>query len=259
MDIYPVPDCNGHSNLPNQTISCVGDYVDVLCDQVVSSGLAQRKPIWMVLQAMSWVPATSIELHWYNGSTYISRDCYQPAVAGNWQQIADARIHPPAGATGVDVLCRTYAPGTYYFDDVTLSTGGTNMLSNSSMETDSPVGWNKSGGSGVTQIWDSDSYHSPSHALKTVVSDPMQVWASNWDQHVSIDPTKTYSLSAWVNASSVGTPIPTWTQTRFMSYDAVIHGAAGWHTMVFISQLPTRRGPAHRSVCGRILSTSPWS
>ena len=48
-DIYPVPEGHGHNNLPNQTISCVGEYTDL----VMASGFGQ-KPVWMVLQAMGW-------------------------------------------------------------------------------------------------------------------------------------------------------------------------------------------------------------
>ena len=48
VDIYPVPDY-GHNNLPNRTISCVGDYADMARELVWD-----EKPLWMVLQAFSW-------------------------------------------------------------------------------------------------------------------------------------------------------------------------------------------------------------
>ncbi len=48
-DIYPVPEEHGHNNLPNKTISCVGEYTDL----VMASGFGQ-KPVWMILQAMGW-------------------------------------------------------------------------------------------------------------------------------------------------------------------------------------------------------------
>ena len=48
VDIYPVPDY-GHNNLPNRTISCVGDYADMARELVWN-----EKPLWMVLQAFSW-------------------------------------------------------------------------------------------------------------------------------------------------------------------------------------------------------------
>lgn len=49
VDIYPVPDSSGHNNLPNRSISCVGDYTDL----IMASAWGQ-KPVWMVLQAFGW-------------------------------------------------------------------------------------------------------------------------------------------------------------------------------------------------------------
>ena len=50
VDIYPVPEGKtDHNNLPNQTISCVGDYTDLATQAVWGN-----RPIWMVLQAMGW-------------------------------------------------------------------------------------------------------------------------------------------------------------------------------------------------------------
>ncbi len=49
VDIYPVPEGRGHNNLPNETISCVGEYTD-LCRKMIWD----RKPVWMILQAMGW-------------------------------------------------------------------------------------------------------------------------------------------------------------------------------------------------------------
>ena len=48
-DIYPVPDGSAHSDLPNRSISCVGDYADL-----VSASAWGQKPVWMVLQAFGW-------------------------------------------------------------------------------------------------------------------------------------------------------------------------------------------------------------
>ena len=48
IDIYPVPEGNYHSNLANKTLSCVGEYTDLLRRN------AFDKPIWMTLQAFSW-------------------------------------------------------------------------------------------------------------------------------------------------------------------------------------------------------------
>ena len=48
IDIYPVPEGNYHSNLKNKTLSCVGEYTDLLKRN------AFNKPVWMTLQAFSW-------------------------------------------------------------------------------------------------------------------------------------------------------------------------------------------------------------
>ena len=49
LDIYPVPEGTGHNNLPNTTISCVGEYVDLS-----SKSVWGQKPVWMILQAFGW-------------------------------------------------------------------------------------------------------------------------------------------------------------------------------------------------------------
>ncbi len=49
VDIYPVPQSIGHNNLPNKTLSCVGDYTD-LSHKLVWN----QKPVWMILQGMRW-------------------------------------------------------------------------------------------------------------------------------------------------------------------------------------------------------------
>lgn len=48
-DIYPIPLTGGHNNLPNRTLSCVGDYTGLSLDTAW-----RGKPVWMVLQAFGW-------------------------------------------------------------------------------------------------------------------------------------------------------------------------------------------------------------
>ncbi|MBQ9502011.1 MAG: hypothetical protein IJU70_07645, partial [Lentisphaeria bacterium] len=49
-DIYPVPEGRStHNDLPDQTLACVGDYTDLVRKMVWDA-----RPVWMVLQAMSW-------------------------------------------------------------------------------------------------------------------------------------------------------------------------------------------------------------
>jgi len=45
-DIYPVPEKNGHSDMPNQTLSVVGDYTDKMFESALPG-----QPVWMFLQA----------------------------------------------------------------------------------------------------------------------------------------------------------------------------------------------------------------
>ena len=49
LDIYPVPYPNSHSNLDDQTMTCVGKYTRQMHDAVDG-----RKTIWMVLQGFAW-------------------------------------------------------------------------------------------------------------------------------------------------------------------------------------------------------------
>ena len=48
-DVYPVPASVKHSEMPNQTIGCIGDYTDDFVESV-----RDAKPVWMILQAWSW-------------------------------------------------------------------------------------------------------------------------------------------------------------------------------------------------------------
>ncbi|MBI3991453.1 MAG: hypothetical protein HY350_04805 [Candidatus Omnitrophica bacterium] len=90
-DIYPVPYPQTHSDLPNKTISVVGDETDKLIKTVRG-----KKPVWMVLQGFGWgpdhtswkVPEESIDFN------YLRRP--------NWEETRfmayDAVIH---GAKGI--------------------------------------------------------------------------------------------------------------------------------------------------------------
>ncbi len=54
-DIYPVPEKNGHSDMPNQTLSVVGDYTD----KMFASALPGQ-PVWMFLQAYGRGPKSQM-------------------------------------------------------------------------------------------------------------------------------------------------------------------------------------------------------
>ena len=49
VDIYPVPEGCGHSEFVNQTISCVGEYVDK-----TQATVNNEKPTWIILQGFAW-------------------------------------------------------------------------------------------------------------------------------------------------------------------------------------------------------------
>jgi len=77
VDVYPIPAAGKHSEMPRQTIACVGDYVDDYME--ISGG---NKPVWMILQAWSWantlegtldkpVPSyTELRFMFYNAITH---------------------------------------------------------------------------------------------------------------------------------------------------------------------------------------------
>ena len=48
-DVYPIPASVKHSEMPNKTIACIGNYTDDFLESV-----HDRKPVWMILQAWSW-------------------------------------------------------------------------------------------------------------------------------------------------------------------------------------------------------------
>ena len=237
MDIYPIGSV-GHSNLENKTISCVGEYTKILYDYACtdSSGL-QDKPIWMVLQGAGQSDLADsrvthgAELHWLDSSGTVKRiDRFYVNTTGSWQTINGQGLVPPEGAITISVQLRGYAPGTYYFDNVSLLENGVNILLNSNFETEDgssgyPASWTRSMPTGTTATWDSSVYVSASHSAKTTVTVSS---ITSWYQNVNIDPGKTYNFSACIRSSLAGQYArPTWTQSRFMAYDAIINGARG--------------------------------
>lgn len=83
FDIYPIPASTGHSILPNSSISCVGEYTDILVDLLSDSLGRQLKPAWMVLQGFSW---SSFDLmnEWYEAdSSEYDFDQIARAAAGD--------------------------------------------------------------------------------------------------------------------------------------------------------------------------------
>lgn len=236
MDIYPIP--NGdHSNLPNKTISCVGDYVDILYNQVVSEGNVQKKPIWMLLQASSMSDynplyySHSVQIQWFDQlDKFIGTEVLACTKTNTWVTVSQTGIIPPANARKAVIVLRSLAPGTYRFDNISVTENGITRTTNGNVESGvgaDPANWTKVVGTGSTvQSWDTQVASSPSHSLKTV----MNSWGSaDWQQAItSIDPTKTYNFSVDIHTDNASPyPRPNWLQTRFMAYNAIIHGARG--------------------------------
>src|SRR5262249_13137495 len=73
--------------------------------------------------------------------------------------------------------------------------------------------------------WTTATYVSPAHSVETTMLTNGQV---DWRQAAAVDPAYNYTLSGFINTSQVfPSDRPTWMQTRFMAYDAIIHGARG--------------------------------
>jgi len=83
FDFYPVPEGEGHSDLPNENLSAVGGYVDRLARAMGG------RPVWAVLQGFSW---TEI------GIRDVRRTVDYPSFAQSRFLAYDAIAH---GATGV--------------------------------------------------------------------------------------------------------------------------------------------------------------
>jgi hypothetical protein len=91
MDIYPVPEGCGHSDLPNENLSVVGQYVDRLrqaCTPEVRRA-GPGKVIWMVLQGFSWAQI---------GIRDVRRDVVYPSFHQSRFMAYDAILH---GASGI--------------------------------------------------------------------------------------------------------------------------------------------------------------
>ena len=232
LDCFPLPDGEYAGCCPSgdEFISCTGEITQDYYTNALSYNGTQRIPLWLVEQGFARGAASGIWVTWYDQYGHgIYCNGYDVPNTGSWQQISDTES-APSNATTASIMCRSITPGTYYFDDVSFSSGGTDLLSNSNMETGNgsggPADWTANGGQGVTQTWATDNYHSGSHSLKTVMGDPCDVteW---WSPNVSVTGGSTYTLSGWIYPSVVAAPIPTATQSRFTAYDAIINGARG--------------------------------
>ncbi len=88
VDIYPVPEGGGHSEMDDRTISSVGRYT-LKMREVVDD----RKPVWMVLQAFAWASYKNQGDYGYDGSD---------SIYPTWEQTRfmayDAIVH---GAKGI--------------------------------------------------------------------------------------------------------------------------------------------------------------
>jgi hypothetical protein len=72
VDIYPVPDGN-HSDLPNKTISCVGDYTDKMLKTALPG-----QPVWIYLQAY----ARAKKIPTYHETRFMAYDAIMHGAMG---------------------------------------------------------------------------------------------------------------------------------------------------------------------------------
>ena len=63
----------------------------------------------------------SVEIQWFNGDKYISRDTIASNTVNVWSTLTSKTLTAPAGANRAWVLCAAYSAGTYNFDDVRFS------------------------------------------------------------------------------------------------------------------------------------------
>lgn len=141
MDIYPVPESVEHSILPNKTITCVGEHVDILIDLLSDEEGRQQKPAWMVLQAFSWTDFNPT-LEWCG----LRRSQY------DFERIAEAASGDVDG-DGLSDLVFLYAEGDSLTScqraDVALSTGSRFRAPQEWMEAQAEsLSWHSVGGLG---------------------------------------------------------------------------------------------------------------
>ena len=132
----------------------------------------------------------------------------------------------PAGASYAWILLRTRQVGTYCFDDLSFAVaGGGELLANNGAEASAygtVASWTPTIDFGAaTHSWDTGTVHNGNRSLCVTMTVNGQ---ADWRQLVGgIVPGRAYSFNGWIYARLR----PTWDETRFMAYDAVIHGARG--------------------------------
>lgn len=240
FDIYPVPSGWGHSILQTQGPAAVGAHTDLLYE-LLSEGGAQRKPIWMVLQGLAWTdlqdPARvlehGVEVQWFSESGgFLGRDVLSSPTPNRWHMLAHQTLTPPAGASYAWVLLRAYHAGDYAFDRVRFGKVGEPDALNESGDFEgyvegsgqtAPPGWLFDAASPIDSVarWGGGPALSGTAALHIQMRKHGQ---ADWRRLVqNIDPNAQYTLSGAVYARTR----PTLAESRFMAYDAIIHGARG--------------------------------
>lgn len=244
FDIYPVPSGWGHSILPEQGPGSVGAHADLLHEllsEQVGGVAAQRKPLWMVLQGLGWsdlvdparVLEHGVEVHWFDASDeYLGREVLSSPTPNRWRTVVHQSFESPAGASYAWVLLRAYRAGDYAFDDVRFGQvgGPDDLLGSGGFEghvegsgQSAPAGWffeAEPGGDAVPR-WGGGPALSGGAALHIQMRRHGQADWRRLVQHV--EGSKRYTLSGAVYARTR----PTLAETRFMAYDAIIHGARG--------------------------------
>jgi hypothetical protein len=198
IDVYPIPPL-GHAALPNEGPWSVGDYTDILRRDLVTWNGAQRKVVWMVLQGFPWWEEEfkggadhAVVVEWRDAGGRVLRTDGVAADRLNMaRDVAIDGMSPPPGATVAALKVAAYRPGDYSFSTATLSEqGGQPLLA--------------SGGSPIAFPLDR------ARGEELVGTTPIQ-------------PGRRYTVTARIVAATR----PSYEQTRFMAWNAIVHGARG--------------------------------
>mgnify|MGYP005816045369 CR=1 FL=1 len=197
IDVYPVP-AVGHAALPNEGPWSVGEYVDILRRYGASWSGAQRRVMWMVLQGFDWWedPLSNpggdhaLLVQWIDGSGNVLRaDAVGADRTNDWREVALDGLIPPSGTARAVVKIGAYRKGSYAFDGIVLAEQG-----GGGIVTGGPITFAEAAPRGESVVG-----------------------------QASVDAGRRYTLRGRILAQTR----PTYDQSRFMAWDAIVHGARG--------------------------------
>lgn len=191
------------------------------CDYRPASGAVSLEPgsAYLLTGAVKASNAAagshSLELQWFSGTGYISRDTVSAAVADRWVTLAIGPVVPPEGAASVYVLLRCYAPGTYGFDALRLERvpapgRGQQVLRNGGFDSDAdgdgqPDAWVAQPAAGDALAWDGEVRQSGGHSVRIRRPAGAEGLSPAWVQEgIAVTPALRYELSAATRADAFG-------------------------------------------------------